>query len=223
MDAYGRHAARVASVAGAIVPEAVFTRHEYEERLLGGIYRDLAPLDPDGVLRHEWVNARGAIARFDRGAIEIRLLDVQESPAADLAVVSAVVGVVRALVDERLCTLERQKSWAAERLRPILVESIRSAEGAIVTDTDYLGDMGLAGAGSVTGGELWRRLVDTAGADVGESARPALETILTEGSLASRILRAVVSDGSSIEDVYRSLCACLAGNRIFHPGMAWPG
>ena len=36
--------------------------------------RDLAPHDPEGVLRHEWVNARGAIARFDRMAIEIRVL-----------------------------------------------------------------------------------------------------------------------------------------------------
>jgi hypothetical protein len=32
------------------------------------------------VLRHEWVNARGAIARFDRSAIEIRVLDVAECP-----------------------------------------------------------------------------------------------------------------------------------------------
>ncbi len=89
------------SVAGAVVPEPVFTRREYEDDLLGGIYRDLAPLDPEGVLRHEWVNARGAIARFDRGAIEIRVLDVQECPAADLAVAGATIAVVRALVEER--------------------------------------------------------------------------------------------------------------------------
>ena len=44
----------------------------YERDILQRIYSDLEPLDPEGVLRHEWVNARGAIARFDRGTVEIR-------------------------------------------------------------------------------------------------------------------------------------------------------
>jgi len=58
------------------LPEPIFTRREYEGVLLEGIYEDLAASDPEGVLRHEWVNSRGAIARFDRGALEVRLLDV---------------------------------------------------------------------------------------------------------------------------------------------------
>ena len=50
------------------------------------MYDDIAPLDPDAVLQHEWLNARGAIARFDRNTIELRVLDVQECPRADLAI-----------------------------------------------------------------------------------------------------------------------------------------
>jgi hypothetical protein len=29
---------------------------------------------------HHFANSRGAIARFDRGAIEIRVIDIQECP-----------------------------------------------------------------------------------------------------------------------------------------------
>ena len=76
---YRGNCARIPSITGEVVPEPVGSIGEYHERVLEPIYRDLAPHDPEGVLRHEWVNARGAIARFDRMAIEIRVLDVQES------------------------------------------------------------------------------------------------------------------------------------------------
>ena len=39
------------------------------------MYRQIAPLDPDHVVQYEWLNSRGAIARFDRNAIEIRVID----------------------------------------------------------------------------------------------------------------------------------------------------
>ena len=77
------------SLAGAVVPEPIFTQADYQA-LLASLYADLAPLDPDGTLHHEWVNARGCIARFDRMALEIRVLDVQECPRADLAIAWAV-------------------------------------------------------------------------------------------------------------------------------------
>ena len=98
-----------------MIPEPVFTRADYEARILGRIYADLAPLDPEGMLRHEWVNARGAIARFDRGAIEIRVLDVQECPRADLAIAAAVGAVLRALCDAgapgRAARARRPRRW----------------------------------------------------------------------------------------------------------------
>jgi gamma-glutamyl:cysteine ligase YbdK (ATP-grasp superfamily) len=216
LEYYRQNCRRVPSVAGRVIPEAVFTRGEYEGSLLEGIYRDIRPYDPDGILQYEWLNARGAIARFDRGAIEIRLLDVQESPLADLAVAQGVVSAVRALVDGRLCSLERQKSWSAERLEPILLESIRSGEGGIVTDADYLADMGLAGERSVPASAIWRGLVELGRRDIGQPQLEALEFILDQGSLATRILRAV-DQSPSIESVYASLCECLAGNRLLGP------
>src|SRR2546430_6877889 len=54
------------SMTGKVVPEAIYTRAEYEREILGRIYRDLEPFDPEGELQDEFANARGAIARFDR-------------------------------------------------------------------------------------------------------------------------------------------------------------
>ena len=89
LEIYRHNARRLPIVSGRVIPEPVFTRAEYE-RAARQPLRAIAPLDPDGILQEEWLNARGAIARFDRGAIEIRVLDVQEHPAADLAIAWAV-------------------------------------------------------------------------------------------------------------------------------------
>ncbi|NJD19533.1 MAG: glutamate--cysteine ligase, partial [Gemmatimonadetes bacterium] len=59
--AYRGNARRVPSVTGLVVPEPAFTREQYEREILGRIYADMAALDPEGTLRHEWANARGAI------------------------------------------------------------------------------------------------------------------------------------------------------------------
>ena len=81
------------------MPERIASRAAYRDTILERIYRDLEPLDPEGVLRHEWVNACGATARFDRGSIEIRVIDCQESTPADVAVAAAVARAVRRVAE----------------------------------------------------------------------------------------------------------------------------
>ncbi|MBC7792496.1 MAG: glutamate--cysteine ligase, partial [Clostridia bacterium] len=88
---YRTNSKRIPSVCGRVVPEPVYTRADYEERLLSRIYADIAPLDQDGILQDEFLNARGAIARFGRGSIEIRVLDTQECPKADMAIIALTV------------------------------------------------------------------------------------------------------------------------------------
>jgi hypothetical protein len=102
-------------VTGQVIPEAVFSFAAYHE-LLQRIYRDIAPHDPDGVLQDEWLNARGAIARFDRGAIEIRVLDTQECPEQDLAVAAFVTSLVEATYKQTFCSLVEQKQVTTELL-----------------------------------------------------------------------------------------------------------
>jgi carboxylate-amine ligase len=210
LEAYRLNAARVPSVSGAVVPEAVFTRRDYESQILERIYADLAPHDPEGVLRYEWVNARGAIARFDRDAIEIRVLDVQECPEADLGIVHAIVAVLQALIDERWCDGGTQRRWATEPLAALFLGTLRDAERTRIQDAAYLS---LFGVGEpCTAGELWRHLATSL-----LPRRPvALDVILEHGPLARRIL-AALDAGRRLEDVYRDLCDCLHAGTPYVP------
>ena len=216
LDYYRRNCMRVPALTGRVIPEAVFSRDEYESGILGRLYRDIEAFDPDGVLRYEWLNARGAIARFDRSAIEIRLLDVQECPRADMAISAAVIALIRALVEERWLSWADQKRWPEERLARILEATIRDADHAQVSDLEYLKDMGLCTAGPVSAAGLWRDLIARSlPASQAAEHSDALECILGEGSLASRMLRVRSQDRASLPELYRSLCDCLRSNRMF--------
>jgi carboxylate-amine ligase len=223
---YRHNAASVPSVSGLVVPEAVFTRGDYEQHILERIYRDLAPHDPEGILRDEWVNARGAIARFDRMAIEIRVIDVQECPAADLAIAAAVTSVVKALASERWCSLSELQAWDERPLSELLTRAIRSADEAIVDDRAYLACFGFESLdGQVTMGELWQHLVqqvvspDPACAE----ALPALAVLLDHGPLSRRIRRALGhAEGGAparadLRAVYAQLADCLDSGTLFRP------
>jgi len=217
--AYRANARRVPSVSGHVIPEPVSTRAQYEEEILGRIYADLAPLDPEGVLRHEWANARGAIARFDRGTIEIRVIDSQECPAADLAVVAAVVSVVKSLALGRLSGRDPRADPSTESLARLLDAAVLDGERALADDPALLAALG-AGTRPVTLGALWSRLLDADPPDDPDHEwTDALDLALSEGPLARRLL-AAAGDHPTREDLRRvasELGRCLAANEPFAP------
>ena len=61
MEFYRGNSRRIPSITGEVVPEPVFTEEDYRRRILEPMYRDIAPLDPAGVLRHEWLNSRAPL------------------------------------------------------------------------------------------------------------------------------------------------------------------
>ena len=217
LEVYRANARRVPSVTGEVIPEPVFTRAEYEA-LLETIYADLAPLDPAGMLRHEWVNARGCIARFDRMALEIRVLDAQECPRADLAIAAAVSCVVRALCDPAPSHQARLRGLATQALARMLRATSAAAEAAKIDDRDYLRALGLRD-GPRTAGEVWRELIerDVRREPCAAEHLPALERLLDEGSLARRILRSAGSAPSheDLRSLYRKLGDCLREGHLF--------
>ncbi len=216
---YRSNCARVPSVTADVIPETVASRAEYEKRILGRIYEDLAPLDPDGTLRHEWVNARGAIARFDRSAIEIRVLDVQECPRADLAIAAAAVALVRTLTEEAHADLARQQAIETAPLVAILEATQRDGDRAWIADRDYLSVLGQP-ARPTPAGALWEqtlgRLDGEAQRELAAHADP-LAFVLREGPLARRILTSMRGDSSrdAVRVVYRRLADCLQHGTLF--------
>jgi len=216
LEVYRTNSRKIARVAGRVIPEAAFSQGEYLAQILDPLYAEIAPHDPERVLQHEWLNARGAIARFSRNTIEIRVLDVQECPLADVAICAAIVALLRATIAERWTTLASQQSVEVEPLASILLTTIRTADEAVIHDEEYLALFGFSGE-SCTAGELWKHLF----AQLPELADPAspwrvpLETILNEGPLARRINEALHEN--VLEDVYEELCRCLEDGEMFHP------
>lgn len=214
LEVYRGNARRLPVVSGRVIPEPVFTEEAYHRAIYAPIDAAITPLDPEGLLDHTWVNARGAIARFDRGAIEIRVLDVQETPAADLAIVATIVEVLRALVNERWIDVAAQQRFEIDPLATLLLRSIDAADEAIVDDPAYLAAFGL-GPEPLSAGSLWRHLVEQV-PPAREFGR-AIETILSDGPLARRLLRAAGPDPThaTLERVYRRLGECLVEGELF--------
>jgi gamma-glutamyl:cysteine ligase YbdK (ATP-grasp superfamily) len=219
LEVYRANADPLRSIAGQLVPEPVSSRADYEARILAPMYREIEPYDPQGTLQHEWLNSRGAIARFDRSAIEIRLADTQECPRADLAVAAAIIAAARMLHDERYADHRSLDAIETGRLALILSACIRDAEEAIVDDADYLALFGLAPR-RCRAGDLWTHVIgQSSQTDGAESWREAWATILDHGTLARRILKAVGEQARRprLEAVYAELCDCLFAGRLLVP------
>lgn len=217
---YRGNCAKVPSITGNVVPEAIGSIGEYHERLLAKIYRDLEPHDPERVLRHEWVNARGAIARFDRMAIEIRVLDVQETPFMDVAYAALIVEVLKLLAEERWASRKQLDAWHEKELGKLLELAERRGEDAGINERRYLSALGFRGSSTNLMG-LWEHLVEQAAArgalDAAVGRR--LEHYLRHGTLATRIVKAVglLPTHAKIARVYAELCEALASGEPFAP------
>jgi gamma-glutamyl:cysteine ligase YbdK (ATP-grasp superfamily) len=218
MEVYRHNAERIPSIAGSIVPEPVYTRADYERQIFQRMYADIAPFDPDGTLQHEFLNSRGAISRFDRGAIEIRVLDIQECPRADLAAAALIAAALKALCDERWVSLERLKAMATPPLADLFLRVIREADQTVIEDKDFLQAVGMPPS-KVHAREIWQHLAETtlSTETVDPDLNRALESILAKGCLARRISRAAGAGPSrdKLRDIYRALCDCLAEGEQF--------
>lgn len=211
MEVYRTNSARVPLMAGLVVPEGVYTRGDYETRVLGPLYDQLAPLDPEGVLRHEFANARGGMARFERGAIEIRVMDIQECPAADLCLIRLICETVRALTEDRWSSQRMQRALPTDALSAVLMDTTRDAEAAVIADAGLLEAFGLPPR-PLPAGEAWRVIADCVlpgDRDVGE--------LLSLGTLSTRIRHGLgpAPDRDRLRGVYADLCDCLAEGRLF--------
>jgi glutamate---cysteine ligase / carboxylate-amine ligase len=217
---YRGNCARVPSITGDVVPEPVGSMEEYQERLLDPIYHDLAPHDPEGVLRNEWVNARGAIARFDRMAIEIRVLDVQETPIMDVAFAALIVEVLKLLCAEQWADRAGLDRWSTAELGKLLELTERRAEHTGLADKRYLAALGFRGSATELKG-LWEHLIETVSARglIDMETGQGLEHYLRHGSLATRIGKAVglLPGPADLKRTYAELCEALAASTPFAP------
>ena len=216
---YKTNQSKIPSITGKVIPEAVFSKRNYLNTIYEKIKADIAPYDPNEELNAIWVNSRGAIPRFDRGSIEIRLMDIQECPAADLAALTLVIETIKALSANFFISLESQMKWKTESLAQILDQTIIHAGQAVLDNAEYLALFDFTGTKSLAC-ELWKHILDLLlkkGNPSLDRYKKELNVILEEGTLAHRIVRAIDNDQSTekIASVYRRLSECLSQNKMF--------
>jgi carboxylate-amine ligase len=89
----------IPSVTADVIPEYAASFSQYKHDVIARYSEDLARAGADNtLLGREWVNSRGVIFRFDRSAIEIRVMDEQECVKSDVALSCFIRAALRGLI-----------------------------------------------------------------------------------------------------------------------------
>jgi gamma-glutamyl:cysteine ligase YbdK (ATP-grasp superfamily) len=220
LEVYRGNQARIPGISGDVVPEPATSISDYHARILQPMYAAIAPHDPEGLLQEEWLNSRGAIARFDRGAIEIRVLDTQECPAADLARAALISAVLQTLCAGQAAPLAAQQQYPQAELVAQYQACVRDGDEAPLLDRELARLLGLR-ALQRSAGMLWQALAEQwlrPHALNHPAWRAPLRVQFEHGCLARRLRAAVgVPSPQRLRDMAGRLCGCLAHNQAFIP------
>lgn len=221
LEFYKRNQQSVPTITGKVIPEYVSSYADYKRVIFKPIYRALSELPGGGTLRHEWVNSRGAIMRFGRRALEMKILDVQECIKADVAIAVFVRAALQALVER----LKEGKLQLPEH--EMLVEDLDAVireGGAATVRAEHLQPSSTGRRRPTTARSVLNQLLDSTRSLVRGEERSYLAIVedrIRNGSLAERITRQVqrrsrrpgVSEAEAIRTVYEELAECLESNR----------
>jgi hypothetical protein len=204
------------ALAGPFIPEAVFAQEDYYREVFGPMAPVLAacaeaPFDP------QTENRRGAIALFDQGVIELRVVNMQECPMADLAVAGMILAVLKALVSGRWVSSYLQRAWSEQDLLPILDAVVRDGDRAVITDRDFLMMFGLMKQDELPVADLWKYLFVELYSELGATTRSGMAHIMEHGCLARRILAKYGAEPGpqALQELATELADHLEADRMF--------
>ena len=205
---YKENQAKVPSVTGDVIPEYTTSFQHYQREIIGKYSSDMASLGADMlILNKEWVNSRGVIFRFDRHAVEIRIMDEQECVKSDVALSCFIRAAVRALLNARTGLLPHNilvKDYSAI-VRNGLKAKVQHPHGPTARQVcHYLLEI------------AWEAATDEEKAYI-----PLVQKRLKQGNLSETILAHVKgkSKKSDLRDavtsVYLELVGCLINNEPY--------
>lgn len=215
LETYRHNQRKIPSICGKVIPEPVASADEYYDKILRPMWRDITPHDPEKILQEEWLNSRGAIVRFDRSAIEIRILDTQESPSMDFAILRAIDSVLKALAKKIQTGELPHDGISTDDLSALFLRVVREGDQALIDHLDYLALFGQQSP--LTAGALWGHLLSPLWKTSLVDVASRQNHLLAEGPLARRIEKRWQQAPSQEErrDLYRSLAHCLERGTCF--------
>ncbi len=90
----------IPSITAEVIPEYISSISQYKREVIERYSADLACAGASKTLLHrEWVNSRGVIFRFDRSALEVRVMDEQECIKSDVALSCFIRSALRGLLE----------------------------------------------------------------------------------------------------------------------------
>jgi len=96
---YSTNQLEVPSITGSLIPEYINSLAEYNKSTVQQYSQDLTKLKaPRCLINKEWLNSRGAVIRPSRRAVEIRVLDEQESVKSDVALSCYIRAMLRGIL-----------------------------------------------------------------------------------------------------------------------------
>ncbi|MEM3642240.1 MAG: glutamate-cysteine ligase family protein [Candidatus Bathyarchaeia archaeon] len=99
---YMENQKEIPSITGNIIPEYASSFEQYKKEVIGRYSLDLAKAGAHKCLLYkEWVNSRGVIIRFDRKALEVRVMDEQECIKSDVALSCFIRALLRGFLKEK--------------------------------------------------------------------------------------------------------------------------
>jgi len=207
---YSKNQTEVPSITGDIIPEYVGSFEEYEKTTVRQYSQDLAKANaPRCLLNKEWLNSRGAVIRFDRRAIEIRIMDEQECVKSDVALSCFIRATLRGIW---------QQKYEFEYLpHDVLVKNLR----AVIRDGL---DAPVQHPKGSTARQVCHYLCKIAEGNASSEEKKYLGIIkrrIEDGNLSELILKEVTKKvlKTDLEEaflaVYGSLASCLERNKVY--------
>jgi gamma-glutamyl:cysteine ligase YbdK (ATP-grasp superfamily) len=208
LEFYRQNQREVSSVTGDVVPEYVSSFKEYHEKIINKYSSDMARAGAGPLILHkEWVNSRGTIFRFDRKAVEVRVMDEQDCIKSDVALSCYIRALARGLLKEE-----------AEQLpHEVLVKDFN----AVVKDGLDAETLHPAGR---TAREVCRSLLKAAWKNASKDEKkylPLVEKRVESGNLSELIRRKVEKKSQrtdfreAVVHVYSKLIRSLVSNQPF--------
>ncbi len=208
---YGKNQTRCPIISGEIIPEPIRSIEDYQQHILTPMYAAIRTIESSGLLEYEWLNSRGAIARFDRSAIEIRVLDTQECPLADIALVEFISLILKKLTPHP----EEALSIDQSTLVTLYQDCIQLGSRTPIHNAAYLQILEVDSHTQTAQG-VWTALFNALKPELSPPTQAVINIILQYGNLSERLLTAYDAS-NDLTHLYQQLVYCLNENSVFVP------